>query len=156
MAERRYALINKTGSTDITHTTQTDQKIENGDYTFVGSDSGKLLSKQSGGAGETWTIPPATVPTAVSFDTDAFDTDAFDIVSFLFSDSPTTAVEFPVGSLIAIDNSGGDDLSIVITSDTLIWARNNLTGPRVIADGGLAVIMKVDTTVWKIAGEGVT
>lgn len=133
------------------------QNVQNGDYTLLISDVGQMISKQSGGAGETITIPADTSPSVAAFDSDAFDdTNAFADSSFTFTDESGSAISFDIGTMIAIDNNGGDDLSIVIDTDTLIWARNNLTGPRTLADGGLAVLLKVNDTVWKIAGEGVT
>lgn len=65
------------------------QNTQNGNYTLVLTDAGKMIYKASGGAGETITIPA----------------------------NGTTA--FPVGTIIVIVNDGGGDLSIAITTDTL-------------------------------------
>lgn len=58
--------------------------------------------------------------------------------------------------MIGISNSGGGNLTIAITSDTLIWAADGSTGSRTLADDGMAVITKVSSTVWKISGDGLS
>ena len=63
--------------------------VQNGNYTLQYTDIGKTILKQSGGAGETWTIPANSV------------------------------VAFPVGTMISFDNDGGGDLTIAINTDTL-------------------------------------
>lgn len=95
---------------------------QNGNYTLDLDDAGRTIHKASGGAGETFTIPA------------------------------NASVAFQPGTAIAFSNSGGGDLTIAITSDTLVLATDGSTGSRTLADGGLAVAIKVDSTVWKIAG----
>lgn len=100
--------------------------VQNGNYTTVLADKGKTVSKESGGAGETFTIDSnANVP-------------------------------HKIGTFISFNNDGGGDLSIAITADTLIFADDNTTGTRTLADGGYAVAQKVAATVWKIAGKQLT
>ncbi len=65
------------------------QNTQNGNYTLVLTDAGKMIYKASGGAGETITIPA------------------------------NSSVAFPVGTIVVIVNDGGGDLSIAITTDTL-------------------------------------
>lgn len=148
MAERRYSLINPRPDPLV-------QNVQNSSYSFTASDIGKLVTKASGGAGETFTIPVSSTPDNPSFDSDAFDTDAFSSDAFLFSVAGGDVL-FKIGTMIAIDNSGGGTLTIAINDNTLIWAKDNSTGPRILADGGLAVILKVNATTWKIVGEGLT
>ena len=62
---------------------------QNGNYTLVMGDAGKMIRKSSGGAGETITIPA------------------------------NASVAFPIGTVIEIVNDGGGTLSIAITTDTL-------------------------------------
>jgi hypothetical protein len=62
---------------------------QNGDYTLVKGDAGAIISKLSGGAGETFTIPA------------------------------NSAVPFPVGTLIGFTNDAGGAVTIAITTDTL-------------------------------------
>lgn len=97
--------------------------VQNGNYTTVITDKGKTISKESGGAGETFTI------------------------------DSNANVAYKVGTFLAFNNDGGGDLTIAITNDTLIWADDNTTGSRTLGDGGYAVAQKVATTTWKIAGK---
>ena len=106
--------------------TVSEINVQNGNYTTDLADAGQTISKESGGAGETFTI------------------------------DSNANVAYPVGTFIGFNNDGGDDLTIAITSDTLIWADDNTTGSRTIADGGYAVAHKVATTTWKIAGKQIT
>ena len=99
---------------------------QNGNYTLVLGDAGKTIRKASGGAGETITIPA------------------------------NASVAIPVGTFVAFDNEGGGDLTIAITTDTLIFADDGTTGSRTLADSGYAVAQKVATTTWKIAGSQLT
>ena len=151
MAGRREALINQDQST-------LTQNVQNGDYTLLPSDIGKLISKQSGGAGETYTIPAnGSVASSASFDSDSFDLQAFDSAAFsLAAGVGSEGTPFRVGTMIAIDNTGGGDLYIAITNDTLTWSADGTTGTRVLADEGLCVLLKVGTTNWKISGDGLT
>lgn len=61
-------------------------------------------------------------------------------------------VAFTAGTLIAIHNDGTVNMTIAITTDTLTWAKDNTTGTRTLAPGASAVIQKVASTSWKIAG----
>jgi hypothetical protein len=103
-----------------------DNNSQNGNYTLVIGDAGKLINKTSGGAGETITIPA------------------------------NGSVAFPVGTMVSINNDGGGTLSIAITTDTLAWPAGAATGTRTLANNGLAVITKVTSTKWKITGVGLT
>ena len=95
---------------------------QNSNYTLVLSDAGKIIRKTTGGAGETYTIPA------------------------------NASVAFPVGTIIELQNDGGGDLSIAITTDTLEQWQTGNTGTRTLADNNKAVIEKVATTAWKISG----
>jgi hypothetical protein len=95
---------------------------QNSNYTLVLGDKGKTIRKESGGAGETYTIPA------------------------------NASVAFQIGTFIGFDNEGGGDLTIAITTDTLIFADDGSTGSRTLADSGYAVAQKVAATTWKIAG----
>ena len=115
-----------TGVDQIIDPSISEINVQNGNYTTVIGDKGKTISKESGDAGETFTIDShANVP-------------------------------YKNGTFIAFNNDGGDDLTIAITSDTLVWADDNSTGSRTLADGGYAVAQKVAQTTWKIAGKQLT
>ena len=100
------------------------------DYTFVLGDKGKTASR----TGSTATVA-VTIPAEAS-------------------------VDFRVGTFLAVNNDGTDDITIVITTDTLTWASDNTTGTRTIAPGGYAVMQKTKSVAgvgkWKIAGKQIT
>ena len=104
----------------------TPVETQNGDYTLTLDDAGTTKRKSGGGAGETYTIPA------------------------------NASVAFPVGTIIQFINQGGDDLTIAITTDTLVELGSGSTGSRTLANNGKAVIEKVDTTQWIIGGVGVS
>lgn len=111
------------GTDQVIDPALSEVNVQNGNYTLVASDKGKTISKESGGAGETYTIPA------------------------------NASVAFAIGTFVAFNNDGGGDLDIAITTDTLIWADDGTTGTRTLADGGYAVAQKVAATTWKIAGK---
>lgn len=110
------------GSDQLIDPSMSEINEQNGDYTLVLGDKGKTISKVSGGAGETYTIPA------------------------------NSAVAFPIGTLIGINNDGSGALTVAITTDTLTWAKDNTTGSRTLADGASAVIHKTTATSWKLSG----
>lgn len=85
------------------------QNVQDGNYTLVLSDAGKSIDKQSGGAGETITIPA------------------------------NASVAFPIGTVISGDNDGGGTLTIAITSDTLEDTAGNTGSRTVADNGCWAI-----------------
>lgn len=83
----------------------TPQNVQNGNYGFVLTDAGCSVDKQSGGAGETFTIPA------------------------------NGSVAFPVGTVICGDNDGGGTLTIAITTDTLEDTSGNTGSRTVADNG---------------------
>jgi len=67
-----------------------------------------------------------------------------------------SSVGYRIGTLIAFDNSGSVSISIAINTDTLTSSSGLGTGTRTLAAGGMAVIQKVSSTSWKIAGDQLT
>lgn len=100
------------------------QMSDQDDYTLVMADAGKHYYHVSGST-HTLTIPA------------------------------NASVAFPIGTVIVIVNeSGGGNLSIAITSDTLRWGSS--TGTRTLAANGTATLLKVTATVWRLTGDGIT
>jgi len=64
-------------------------------------------------------------------------------------------VAYPVGTQITFVNQI-NTLTIAITSDTLQLAGSATTGSRTLAAGGLAVAVKITSTLWFISGQGLT
>lgn len=65
-------------------------------------------------------------------------------------------VAFPVGASVTFVNKSVNDLAIAIATDTLTFATDSSTGPRVLATNGIANALKISTTEWLIAGTGIT
>lgn len=100
------------------------QMSDQDDYTLVMADAGKHYYHVSGST-HTLTIPA------------------------------NGSVAFPIGTVIAIVNeNGGGNLSIAITTDTLRWGSS--TGTRTLAANGTATLLKVTSTVWRMTGDGIT
>lgn len=100
------------------------QTIKNGDYTLAIADSGYELYHTSGST-HTWTIPA------------------------------NASVAFQIGTIILLTNeSGGGNVTIAITSDTLRWSSS--TGSRTLAANGSACIRKVAATTWRLTGDGIS
>jgi hypothetical protein len=95
---------------------------QNGNYTCVLSDAGGSIIKQSGGAGETLTIPS------------------------------NASVAYPIGTAIMFVNQGGGTVSIGINTDTMTLEGDGATGTRTLADDGICTAYKVSSTGWIIAG----
>jgi hypothetical protein len=84
---------------------------QNGDYTFTRFDAGRITRKLAGGAGETYTVPA------------------------------NATVAFPVGTVLEFVNNGGGDLTLAVTTDTLV-------GSGTVATGTYVRLCKIDTTIW--------
>lgn len=103
------------------------QKIKNEDYTLVLADGGgHIYRAQADTTARTWTIPA------------------------------NSAVAFSIGTAVTLVNDGGsEDVTIAITDDTLVDGDGN-TGSRTLAPNGIATILKVTATRWKISGTGLS
>ncbi len=95
-----------------------------GSYTLILTDKGKTIYKNSDTAGHTFTIP------------------AF------------SAVAFPNGTMICIQNGGSSDLTIDLTADTLEGTDGD-TGNRTLSPYKVAVIEKITTTLWRYSASDI-
>jgi len=103
------------------------QNSKSSNYTLVASDSGKhILHPSSDVNARTYTIPA------------------------------NSSVPYPIGTHITLVNQSTQTVSIAINSDSLILAGSGNTGTRILAQYGLATILKIEPTVWYIRGEGLT
>jgi hypothetical protein len=68
------------------------------------------------------------------------------------------SVAFSIGSTVVVVNNTGGSITIPITTDTLNWFQggSNSTGTRTIAASSVVTLLKVDTTVWVITGNGIS
>jgi hypothetical protein len=93
-------------------------------YTTVMSDAGKTLYHTSGST-HTWTI------------------------------DSNANVAYPIGTILTfINENGGGDVTIAITSDTLRWGGS--TGSRTLSANGVASAIKVAATTWRMTGDGIS
>lgn len=104
----------------------TPVNTQNGTYAVLMTDAGKTILHTSAST-HTYTIPA----------------------------NGTTA--FPIGTIIEISNaSGGGNLTIAITTDTMYWLPSGSTGSRTLAQNGQAFVQKITATTWQITGVGLT
>lgn len=102
------------------------QNTQNGTYGFVLADAGKQVYHSSAST-HTYTIPA------------------------------NASIAFPLGTVIQVVNdNGGGNVTIAITTDTLRWFPVGTTGSRTLAANGQAVLTKITTTSWSITGVGVS
>lgn len=64
-------------------------------------------------------------------------------------------VAYPIGTVLTFVNDK-NTITIAITSDTLVWAKDGTTGSRSLAVNGVATALKVTSTRWIISGEGLS
>ena len=104
------------------------QNSQSAAYTLVLSDSGKhILHPSADTTTRTFTIPA------------------------------NGSVAFPVGTAVTfINQNGGGDITIAITTDTLRLAGDCSTGSRTLEANGIATCVKVASTEWIIAGVNLT
>ena len=63
---------------------------------------------------------------------------------------------FPIGTTIVFINAAAVTLTVAITTDTLILAKDGTTGSRTLAAYGMATLVKITSTSWIISGNGLT
>lgn len=103
------------------------QNSQSANYGLVQSDSGKhILHPNGAGAGDTYTIPA------------------------------NASVAYEIGTVLTFVNRDSNNLTIAITSDTLILAGTTSTGSRTLGQNGVATAIKVESTVWIISGTGIS
>lgn len=104
------------------------QNSKSAAYTLVLGDAGKHIYHPSADTtARTWTIPA------------------------------NSSVAFPIGTAVTFvnDNAAGN-ITIAITTDTLVMAGTGSTGSRTLADNGVATAVKVTATRWVISGTNLT
>jgi hypothetical protein len=102
------------------------QNTQAGNYQLVASDSGKQIFHALGAANVTYTIPA------------------------------NATVSFATGTVVTFVNLSANVANIAITTDTLYSAGTGTTGTRVLAQYGVATIIKAANTTWIISGSGLS
>jgi hypothetical protein len=67
-----------------------------------------------------------------------------------------SAIPFNLGTTITVVNDDTENMTIDITTDTLVWSPSGGTGSRTLAQYGVATLLKVAPTRWVITGTGLT
>ncbi len=98
--------------------------VENGNYTLALDDAGRTVRKESGGAGETYTVPPES------------------------------SVAWPEGTIIVIHNDGGGDLTIAQGVGVTLEEWNGSSGNKTLPDNNKAILEYVDGDLWKYSATG--
>lgn len=65
-----------------------------------------------------------------------------------------SAVAYPIGTTIEVTADVGATVTLAITTDTLRWVPNNLTGSRTITGPASCIIQKKKATEWWVSGSG--
>lgn len=65
-------------------------------------------------------------------------------------------VAYPIDTAITFINDSANDVTIAITSDTLVLVGSGTTGSRTLAQYGVATAIKIGTTRWYISGVNLT
>lgn len=102
------------------------QNAQTGSYTAVLADSGKHIYHDAGAATATYTI------------------------------NSNANVAYPVGTTLTFINYSTNNVTIAITTDTLVLSPGGSTGSRTLTQYGIATAIKITSTVWLISGTGLT
>jgi hypothetical protein len=102
------------------------QNSQSGVYAVLATDAGKHIFHPNAAGAATWTIPA------------------------------NGAVPFTIGTTITFVNRSTNNVTIQITTDTLTLSPGGTTGPRTLAQYGMATALKVTATEWMISGTGQT
>lgn len=100
---------------------------QSADYPLVADDSGRLIFHPASDANpRTYTIPA------------------------------NGSVAYPVGTTITFANDSSSNITIAITTDTLVLVGSGATGSRTLSQYGVATAVKVESTKWYISGTNLT
>lgn len=66
------------------------------------------------------------------------------------------SVALPIGTIVVVVNRTAGNISIAITTDTLLLSGSGTTGTRTLASNSMATLMKTDSTVWMVSGAGLS
>jgi hypothetical protein len=103
------------------------QNSQSANYTLVLADSGKHIFHPVGdNNARTFTIPA------------------------------NSSVAYPIGTAITFINMAVANVTIAITTDTLVLSPAGTTGSRTLATNGSATCIKITSTSWLISGSGLT
>jgi hypothetical protein len=81
---------------------------------------------------------------------------AMNATTLTYTIPANATVAYPVGTVLTIVNIFAGNLTIAITTDTMTKVNSVLTGPRTLAQNGMANALKIGATSWLINGTGLT
>ena len=73
-----------------------------------------------------------------------------------FTIPANSSVAYPIGTAITFINMAAANVTIAITTDTLVLSAAGTTGSRTLATNGSATCIKITSTSWLISGSGLT
>ena len=73
-----------------------------------------------------------------------------------FTIPANSSVAYPIGTAITFINMAVANVTIAITTDTLVLSSAGTTGSRTLATNGSATCIKITSTSWLISGSGLT
>jgi hypothetical protein len=73
-----------------------------------------------------------------------------------FTIPANSSVAYPIGTAITFINMAVANVTIAITSDTLVLSSAGTTGSRTLATNGSATAIKITSTSWLISGSGLS
>ncbi len=73
-----------------------------------------------------------------------------------FTIPANSSVAYPIGTAITFINMAVANVTIAITTDTLVLSPAGTTGSRTLATNGSATCIKITSTSWLISGSGLT
>ena len=73
-----------------------------------------------------------------------------------FTIPANSSVAYPIGTALTFVNMAVANVTIAITTDTLILSPAGTTGSRTLATNGSATCIKITSTSWLISGSGLT
>lgn len=80
-----------------------------------------------------------------------------DTTARTFTIPANASVAYDIGTALTfINQDGGGEITITITSDTMRLAVDGTTGSRTLAENGIATAIKLTATEWIISGPGLT
>jgi hypothetical protein len=157
-----WAAASVEGTFDVNGTDILDVTIYNNVATNVGpfSWSAFPLTGMQGPAG------PAGIPLAQNAQTGSYTLVLADANGHLYHAVAAAAatytipdngsVPYPIGTTLSFVNDSTNNVTIAITTDTLVLSPGTTTGSRTLATGGVATAIKVTSTRWLINGTGLT
>jgi hypothetical protein len=80
-----------------------------------------------------------------------------DVTARIFTIPANASVAFTIGDAVTfVNQNGGGDITIAITTDTMRLAGAGTTGSRTLTANGIATAIKVTATEWLINGTNLT